>query len=638
MAQADGQIVALKDGGYVVIWADNSGAFNPNGTAVMGQRYNSVGNKVGGEVHLSTGFPGSVYRPAVTLLGDGNLAVAFVNEINGDNDIYVRIFSPSLTVGRTDFINTGATQTVDPSITALDDGGYAVSYTVDDAQIAGRTMSISGFPGPQFGASGSTHSELATLSNGNFVVVHQGAALGTIDLEVLTPNAGLAGLASAGFGSDPDVAALRDGGFVVVWTDPASSSGDIRATIFSNDTGIPNSDAFQFLVNTNTAGPQNEASVVGLADGGFLVTWENDNANLVRAQRFDAVGDKIGAEFTVKSGVSVDSPDVALLRNGKIAFAVGDVSTGDPDLMTSIYSTKTPNDFNANGISDFLWQGADGTPAVWLMNGKDAVTVGAVGSNPGPSWEVKDSGDFNGDGRADILWQGSDGTPAIWLMDGTNVLSTGAAGSFNPGPSWEVKGSGDFNGDGKDDILWQGSDGTAAIWLMNGTDAMTVGAVGSNPGPSWEIKGSGDFNGDGKDDILWQGSDGTAAIWMMNGTSVLSTGAAGSSNPGPSWEVKGSGDFNGDGKSDILWQGSDGTAALWLMNGTTAVTVTAVGSNPGPSWEIKGSGDFNGDGKSDIAWQSSDGTPAIWLMDGTNVLSTSAAGPFNPGSDWELIV
>ena len=265
VAQADGQIVALKDGGYVVIWADNSGAFNPNGTAVMGQRYNSVGNKVGGEVHLSTGFPGTVFRPAVTLLGDGNLAVAFVNEINGDNDVYVRIFSPSLTLGRTDFINTGATQTVDPSITALDDGGYAVSYTVDDAQIAGRTMSISGFPGPQFGASGSTHSELATLSNGNFVVVHQGAALGTIDLEVLTPNAGLAGLASAGFGSDPDVAALRDGGFVVVWTDPASSSGDIRATIFSNDTGIPNSDAFQFLVNTNTAGPQNEASVVGLS-------------------------------------------------------------------------------------------------------------------------------------------------------------------------------------------------------------------------------------------------------------------------------------------------------------------------------------------------------------------------------------
>jgi len=313
-AQFQSGITPLQDGGYVVVWTDLSHTYNPLGEAVVGQRYNAVGNKVGGEVMLSQFTNGDQFSPAITTLANGNVAVAFDDLFTGDNDIYVRIFSPSLTLGRTDFINTGATQTVDPSITALDDGGYAVSYTVDDAQIAGRTMSISGFPGPQFGASGSTHSELATLSNGNFVVVHQGAALGTIDLEVLTPSAGLVGLASAGFGSDPDVAALRDGGFVVAWTDPDSSSGDIRATIFSNDTGVPNPDAFQFLVNTNTAGPQNEASVVGLADGGFLVTWENDNANLVRAQRFDAVGDKIGAEFTVKSGVSVDSPDVALLH------------------------------------------------------------------------------------------------------------------------------------------------------------------------------------------------------------------------------------------------------------------------------------------------------------------------------------
>ena len=148
VVQGDGQIVALKDGGYVVVWSDNSGAYNPNGTAVMGQRYDSAGDKVGGEVHLTSGFPGSCFRPAVTLLGDGNLAVAFVNEINGNDDVYVRIFKPSLTIGRTDFIDTGATQTVDPSITALADGGYAVSYTVDDAQTAGRIVSISGFPGP----------------------------------------------------------------------------------------------------------------------------------------------------------------------------------------------------------------------------------------------------------------------------------------------------------------------------------------------------------------------------------------------------------------------------------------------------------------------------------------------------------
>ena len=95
------------------------------------------------------------------------------------------------------------------------------------------------------------------------------------------------------------------------------------------------------------------------------------------------------------------------------------------------------------------------------MDGTNAVSVGAAGSfNPGPSWQIKGTGDFNGDGKSDILWQGSDGTPAIWLMNGSTVLANGAAGPFNPGPSWQIKGTGDFNGDGKSDILWQGDDGT----------------------------------------------------------------------------------------------------------------------------------------------------------------------------------
>jgi hypothetical protein len=55
----------------------------------------------------------------------------------------------------------------------------------------------------------------------------------------------------------------------------------------------------------------------------------------------------------------------------------------------------------------------------WLMDGTDATTVSAAGSfNPGPTWHVKASADFDGDGKSDILWQGDDGTAAMWLMDG----------------------------------------------------------------------------------------------------------------------------------------------------------------------------------------------------------------------------
>ena len=101
------------------------------------------------------------------------------------------------------------------------------------------------------------------------------------------------------------------------------------------------------------------------------------------------------------------------------------------------------------------------------MNGLTAVSQGAVGTNPGPTWHIKGTGDFNFDGMADILWQNDDGTPAIWLMNGMTVLGGGGSAG-NPGPSWHIKGTGDFNNDGKSDILWQNDNGTPAIWLMDG--------------------------------------------------------------------------------------------------------------------------------------------------------------------------
>jgi serralysin len=122
---------------------------------------------------------------------------------------------------------------------------------------------------------------------------------------------------------------------------------------------------------------------------------------------------------------------------------------------------------------------------MWLMDGTFAGAVGPF--NPGSNWQIKGTGDFDGDGKSDILWQGKDGTAAVWLMDGTTAVSVGTVGS-NPGPNWEIKGTGDFNGDGKSDILWQGQDGTPSIWLMDGTNVLSVSVAGSfNPGSDWHI-------------------------------------------------------------------------------------------------------------------------------------------------------
>ena len=94
----------------------------------------------------------------------------------------------------------------------------------------------------------------------------------------------------------------------------------------------------------------------------------------------------------------------------------------------------------------------------------------AGSSNPGPSWQIKATGDFNGDGKSDILWQNADGTPAIWLMDGRTCRPTVPPARPIRGRAGRSRRTGDFNGDGKADILWQGSDGTPAIWLMDGSN------------------------------------------------------------------------------------------------------------------------------------------------------------------------
>ena len=73
------------------------------------------------------------------------------------------------------------------------------------------------------------------------------------------------------------------------------------------------------------------------------------------------------------------------------------------------------------------------------MDGTTATFVGPVGPfNPGPGWQIKGTGEFNGDGKDDIMWQGQDGTAAVWLMNGTIATVVGAVGPFNPGATWDI--------------------------------------------------------------------------------------------------------------------------------------------------------------------------------------------------------
>ena len=59
----------------------------------------------------------------------------------------------------------------------------------------------------------------------------------------------------------------------------------------------------EFLVNSQTVGNQSSSNVTSLANGNFLVTWQDqmgDNSGYgIKAQIFAADGSRIGSEFLV---------------------------------------------------------------------------------------------------------------------------------------------------------------------------------------------------------------------------------------------------------------------------------------------------------------------------------------------------
>jgi hypothetical protein len=338
-----------------------------------------------------------------------------------------------------------------------------------------------------------------------------------------------------------------------------------------------------------------------------------------------------------------------------IKFIVGDVETSAPFLSvvpTSSNPVLVPNDsthllVGGSGtnrtLAIFPVAGQQGTAQITLTITDDQgasaksqflLVVGGV-STAAPN-------DFNADGSPDIVFQADDGSVGVWYMNsGPDLIS---ATLFNPGNvgdlGWRIVGTGDFNNDAKTDLLFQHTDGTLAVWLLNGVDLVSAQLLTpNNAGPGWSVVATGDVNKDGKRDIILQHTDGTLGVWMLNGTSLIDAQLFTPNNPGTGWRVVGSGDFTQVGNTDLVLQNTDGTLGIWYMNGLNLVLGALFNpDNSGDSdWQVAGTVDLNKDGKTDLLFQHADGSVATWLMDGINLSVAELLNPSNPGAGWKLV-
>jgi hypothetical protein len=119
------------------------------------------------------------------------------------------------------------------------------------------------------------------------------------------------------------VAPLADGGFVVAWQNNVITGGgsEILFQVFAASGGKLGGET---VANTTTVSFQQSPAAVPLADGGFVISWESqfqDGSGYgVYAQRYDYKADAVGSEFRINSYTNSDqaAPSMATLTDGSL--------------------------------------------------------------------------------------------------------------------------------------------------------------------------------------------------------------------------------------------------------------------------------------------------------------------------------
>ena len=293
--------------GYVVVWE------NITTNEVNLQIYDADNNPVGTETLLSSTTSNDQERPTVQALNNGTFVVSwYANNEDGSADgVVARIFN-----------NDGTLDASAPH------GG--VQFIVNE-----------------FTSNNQRYPDIAVLSNGEFAVVWESSDSSNgdnngfgISMQRFTEDGQAIGSETVinttilGSQALPEVSALSsstalpDGGYIVTWQSPDANSTGIYAQVVDAE-GVPV--GTEFPVNSTTQGTQDQVAVAGLNNGDFVITWEDNGADLgslgVYAQRFtfDTNGTPvaIGPEFRVNSeyvGNQYD-PEIAALSTGGFAIS-----------------------------------------------------------------------------------------------------------------------------------------------------------------------------------------------------------------------------------------------------------------------------------------------------------------------------
>ncbi|WP_429213442.1 Ig-like domain-containing protein [Metapseudomonas resinovorans] len=349
--------VALEDGGYMLIWGSEGG--DGDGSAIFAQRFDANSQKIGHEFLVNP--------------------TTWGNQGSGwDNVDLSHILDATLMADGNIFV-TWHSEKIDPD-------GYGIEgVTLDiDAGFYSEFQVNTKTKGQQLAPS------TTALPDGNFVVVWQSQDAGNLDVKAQLFNAegmpiGQEFLVSTGMSAHsqslPNITTLADGSFIAVWQS-AEGVNSIRSARYGYTydeqgqvTGTVRIGSEQ-IVNPNPSGTGvNMAFVTPLNDGGYLVTWEKNSPNWTAVSRqYDANGEPVTGEIVIGTmNHTYAGPVLTTLADGQVVAAYA-APTNGYDINIRLYDPSTHTYGPEIRVNQTL-PGTQGTPSVAaLADGNFVVT------------------------------------------------------------------------------------------------------------------------------------------------------------------------------------------------------------------------------------------------------------------------
>lgn len=334
--QWDADIGVFADGGFVVVWDDDSGA-DGDARGVFGRLFDANGVAQGIEFQLSASGTGDHNDPVVATAPDGGFLVAWEIERAGSGlaeDLEYRLFdSDGMAVSGDVPLNTNqADDQEDLDLAADADGNFVAvweSFGQDgsfDTIIARRIDSAGVLASAEIQVNVSTEGNqqnpgVAMGGDGRFLVVWEDEVQNPMATSVYGRFFGADGVAITGelsistggaAAADPRAAIDGEGHGIVVWEglgQDGSGTAIVTSTVDASGMVVQ----AEQVVNTDTLGDQIRPQVAANEAGASVVVWMNlteidGSATAVRGRRFSESFFADGFESGNTSGWSSSTP------------------------------------------------------------------------------------------------------------------------------------------------------------------------------------------------------------------------------------------------------------------------------------------------------------------------------------------